>query len=276
MAKLRRKKRSARERFADVSSIVRTPDRKLGPTAGCGSRPGLLWSDPYPQLRGVVLFHLSSRVPRLTRMDRSTSTDCVALSSCRFVRRPCSPMNAESSVAVRIRCDLLVDSAVDYLKDRRKAPSSTSAGLPTLCRKGKRVGRGYAPYASIDFCCLCLNSNPTDAVCPRPCRDNRTISADPSHDRDGHPSRSERWTRKQGTSESDRLRADRSNGRLARPAVHHTDVVGLPVPERCGSPMVGPRTLHSQRGNPRPQSRRECAEIGRGGCQGESRRKSRR
>ena len=35
---------------------------------------------------------------------------------------------------------------------------------------------------------------------------------------------------------------DRGNGGLALPAVHHTDVVGLPVPERCGSPVTGLHT----------------------------------
>ena len=35
---------------------------------------------------------------------------------------------------------------------------------------------------------------------------------------------------------------DRGNGGLATPAVHHTDVVGLPVPERCGSPVTGLHT----------------------------------
>jgi len=30
---------------------------------------------------------------------------------------------------------------------------------------------------------------------------------------------------------------DRGNGGLALPAVHHTDTVGLPAPERCGSPL---------------------------------------
>ena len=32
---------------------------------------------------------------------------------------------------------------------------------------------------------------------------------------------------------------DRGTGGLASPAVHHTESVGLPVPERCGSPPVG-------------------------------------
>ena len=35
---------------------------------------------------------------------------------------------------------------------------------------------------------------------------------------------------------------DRGNGSLAPPAVHRTDAVGLPVPERCGSPVTGLRT----------------------------------
>jgi len=35
---------------------------------------------------------------------------------------------------------------------------------------------------------------------------------------------------------------DRGNGGLAPPAVHHIDAVGLPVPERCGSPVIGLET----------------------------------
>ncbi len=34
----------------------------------------------------------------------------------------------------------------------------------------------------------------------------------------------------------------RGNGGLALPAVHHTDAVGLPVPERYGRPVIGLRT----------------------------------
>ena len=35
---------------------------------------------------------------------------------------------------------------------------------------------------------------------------------------------------------------DRGNGGLALPAVHHSDAVGLPAPERCGSQVIGLRT----------------------------------
>jgi len=35
---------------------------------------------------------------------------------------------------------------------------------------------------------------------------------------------------------------DRGTGRLPRPAVHQSDAVGLPVPERSGSPVTGLRT----------------------------------
>jgi len=35
---------------------------------------------------------------------------------------------------------------------------------------------------------------------------------------------------------------DRGNGHLAWPAVHHSDVVGLPAPERSGSLLLGLQT----------------------------------
>jgi len=35
---------------------------------------------------------------------------------------------------------------------------------------------------------------------------------------------------------------DRGNGQLAWPAVHQSDTVGLPVPERAGSPLTGLET----------------------------------
>ena len=35
---------------------------------------------------------------------------------------------------------------------------------------------------------------------------------------------------------------DRGNGHLAWPAVHQSDVVGLSVPERAGSPVIGLQT----------------------------------
>jgi len=35
---------------------------------------------------------------------------------------------------------------------------------------------------------------------------------------------------------------DRGNGGLAPPAVYQSDAVGLPVPERAGSPVIGLRT----------------------------------
>jgi len=35
---------------------------------------------------------------------------------------------------------------------------------------------------------------------------------------------------------------DRGNGGLAPPAVHQSDLVGLPAPERTGSPVTGLRT----------------------------------
>ena len=35
---------------------------------------------------------------------------------------------------------------------------------------------------------------------------------------------------------------DRGNGSLALPAVHQSDTVGLPAPERAGSPVIGLRT----------------------------------
>jgi hypothetical protein len=35
---------------------------------------------------------------------------------------------------------------------------------------------------------------------------------------------------------------DRGNGHLAWPAVHQTDTVGLPVPERSGGPVTGLHT----------------------------------
>ncbi len=55
----------------------------------------------------------------------------------------------------------------------------------------------------------------------------------------------------------------RGNGGLAPPAVHQTETVGLPAPERSGSPLIGLRTWNSHRSGSLPSS-------GGGGCQADS------
>ena len=63
-------------------------------------------------------------------------------------------------------------------------------------------------------------------------------------DRKGTPESADACRRPRGTNDTETPYTvkDRGNGGLALPAVHHSDAVGLPAPERCGSQVIGLQT----------------------------------